>query len=139
MSLAVIENRTTLKDAAGRQIIVPEQSSGPRITCTLTDELGQPIPLAFIGTATLTIYAKDELSQPIINGVDHVDIKNTGRGTIHATSGLVTILLVPLDNSIQNQVNDLEIHRLLIEVGYNTTQKCKYEIDIPVRNLYKVT
>ena len=64
-------------------------------------------------------------------------VSRTASGS--ATSGLVTILLVPLDNSIQNQVNDLEIHRLLIEVGYNTTQKCKYEIDIPVRNLYKVT
>lgn len=139
MSLTVIENRTILKDAAGRQIIVPEQSAGPRITFTLLDELGQPIPLTSIGTATLTIYARDEPLQPIMNSVDHVDIKNTGRGTIHATSGLLTILLVSLDNSIQNNANDIEFHRMLIEVGYNSTQQCKYEIDVPVRNLYKVT
>jgi hypothetical protein len=136
--IAQAENRTTLKDSDGRQLIIPEQST-LRTTMTLLDELGAAVPLSSITTATLTIYARDEPSQPLVNSVDHVDIKNTGRGTIHATSGLLTLVLTPLDNSIQNIANDLEWHRFLIEIGYAGTQKLKYEIEAPVRNLVKVT
>lgn len=139
MALPIQENRIILRDANGRQIVIPEQSSGPVITMTLLDEAGAPVPLAAIDAATITIYARDEASQPIINSVSQVDIKNTGRGTIHATSGLLTLSLVSLDNSIQNSANDLEWHRLLIEIGYNTTKKLKHEIDAPVRNLNKVS
>jgi len=135
----VQENRTILTDADGRQIIIPEQSSGPLITMTLLDEAGAAVPLSAIGTATLTIYARDESGQPILNSVDHVDIKNTGRGTIHATSGLLTIEPVSADNNIQNTANDLEWHRFLIEIGYSSTKALKFEIDAPVRNLHKVS
>ena len=133
------ENRTILKDPSGRQLIVPEKSTGPRITGTLSDEAGAPIALASIQTATLTIYARDEAGQPIINSVDHVNIKNANQGTIHASSGVLTLTLNALDNAISNAANDLEWHRLLIEVGYNSTQALKYEIEFPVRNLNKVT
>lgn len=139
MAAPIAENRTQLKDANGAQLIVPEKSTGPRITLTLQDETGTVVPLAAITTATLTIYARDEVSQPIINSVSQVDIKNTGRGVIHATSGLLTLTLEPNDNAIQNTANDLEWHRLLIEVGYASTKSLKYEIEFPVRNLYKVS
>ena len=137
--VTVVENRSILKDANGRQLVIPEQSSGPVITMTLLDESGVAVPLSAIDTATVTIYARDEAGQPIINSVDHVTIKNTGRGTIHATSGLLTLALVSADNSIQATGNDLEWHRLLIEIGYNGTKALKYEIDAPVRNLNKVS
>jgi len=139
MARPVLENRTILTDADGRQVIIPEQSSGPVITMTLLDETGAPVPLMAIAAATLTIYARDEPSQPILNSVDRVDIKNVGRATIHATSGLLTLTLLPADNSIQNSANDLEWHRFLIEVTYNATYALKYEIEAPVRNLYKVS
>lgn len=142
MAIPTHENRTVLKDASGKQIIIPEKSSGPVMTMTLLDDtqpVGLPVPLAAIGTATLTIYARDEAAQPIINNVDHVNIKNAGRGTIHATSGSLSIALDAADNSIQNAVNDLEWHRFLIEVTYNTTKQLKYEIEAPVRNLHKVS
>lgn len=135
--VVIAENRTILKDAAGRQIIVPEQST-LRTTMTLLDEAGVAVPLAAIGTATLTIYARDESTQPIINSVNAVNIKNAGRGTIHATSGLLTLVLDTLDNSIQNVANDLEWHRALIQIVYATTKSLRYEIEFPVRNLYKV-
>lgn len=132
-----VENRIILKDAAGRQIVVPEQSTH-RMTMTLLDELGVAVPLAAISTATLTLYARDEPAQPIVNGVDDANIKNTGRGTIHATSGLLTLVLDPADNTIMNVANDLEWHRALIEVGYSSTKALKYEIEFPVRNLRRV-
>jgi hypothetical protein len=139
MALLVIENRVILKDAAGRQVIVPEKSSGPLITLTLLDEVGAPVPLAAIGTATLTIYARDEATLPIVNAVDHVNIKNANQGTIHATTGLLTLLLAAADNTILNATNDLEWHRLLIEISYSGSKALKQEIDLPVRNLNKVT
>lgn len=139
MALPITENRTILKDADGKQLIIPEQSSGPVMTMTLFDEAGAPVPLAAINAATLTIYAKDEAGQPLINAVDHVDIKNTGRGTIHATSGLLTVTLTSADNSISNSAKDLEWHRFLIEITYSSTKALKYEIDAPVRNLYRVS
>ena len=139
MALTVIENRTILKDAAGRQMIVPEKSSGPRITMTLIDELGAPVPLAAIATATLTIYARDEPTQPIINSQSGIDIKNANQGSIHATSGLLTLFLNWPDNTIVNTANDIEWHRVLIQVTYNTSKNLNFEIDIPVRNLNKVT
>lgn len=139
MAIPIRENRTILKDTNGNQLIIPEKSSGPLMTMTLVDELGVVVPLSAIGTATLTIYARDEVGQPIINTVDHVNVKNSGRGTIHATSGLLTLSLDAADNSIQNNANDLEWHRFLIEIGYNSTKALKYEIDAPVRNLNKVT
>lgn len=139
MAIPIKENRSILTDADGKQLIIPEQSSGPVMTMTLLDETGAAVPLAAINEATLTIYARDEAGQPLVNAVDHVDIKNVGRGTIHATSGLLTVTPVSLDNSIQNSTKDLEWHRFLIEVTYNTTKKLKYEIEAPVRNLTKVS
>lgn len=137
--LTIVENRTILTDAAGRQWIVPEKSSGPVMTMTLLDEAGDAVPLSAIVAATLTLYARDEATQPILNAVDHVDIKNTGRGTIGATDGLLTLTLLSADNAIQNTANDLEWHRALIEITYNTTQALKQEIDFAVRNLHKVS
>lgn len=139
MAIPIVENRTVLKDGSGRQVIIPEQSSGPVMTMTLLDEAGVAVPLAAIGEATLTIYARDEAGQPLINAVDHADIKNVGRGTIHSTSGLLTVTLESLDNSISNSANALEWHRFLIEVTYNSTKELKYEIEAPVRNLYRVS
>lgn len=138
MAIPTKQNRTILTDADGAQVIVPEQASGPLITMTLLNELGLPVALADIDTAALTIYARDEPNQPLVNTVDHVDIKNVGRGTIHATSGLLTLTPVSLDNSIVNSASDLEWHRFLIEVGYASTKKLKYEIDLQVQNLYRV-
>ncbi len=135
--ITIAENRSILKDSSGRQIVVPEMSTH-RMAMTLLDELGAAVALTAITTATLTLYARDEQAQPIINSVDDVNIKNTGRGTIHATSGLLTLVLDPADNAIINNTNDLEWHRCLIEVGYSSTKALKYEIDFPVRNLYRV-
>lgn len=137
MGAPVAENRTRLKDANGAEIIIPEKST-LRIAATLLDETGAPVPLAALSTLTLTIYARDESTQPIINGVSAVNIKNTGRGVIGATDGSLVLTLQPDDNGLANSANDLEWHRLLIEGLYSTDRKLKVEIEAPVRNLAKV-
>jgi len=132
------ENRTILKDADGFELVIAEQTT-VRITGTLVDETGAAVPSAALTTLTLTIYARDHATQAIVNSVDDVNILNSGRGTVHATSGLLTLLLDPADQTIIDATLDQEWHRALIEGTYSATKKLKYEIDFPVRNLNKIT
>ena len=135
----IIENRTVLKDAAGIAVVVAEKTT-LQITATLKDETGAAIALAALTTLTLTLYLRDLAAQTIINSVTAENIKNTGRATVHATSGLVTLTLLPADNQVVDQTLDQEWHRALIEWTYNAGAKAgKYEIDFPVRNLNKVS
>lgn len=137
--MAKKENRTILVDADGLEIVVPEQGT-LKMTATLRDEAGAPILLTSVATLTLTLYARDDGAKTIVNAIDHANIKNAGRGTLHATSGLVTISLDGADHSIVNSTNDQEWHRALIEAAYssNPTHYLKSEIDFPVRNLARV-
>jgi hypothetical protein len=135
---AVAENRVVLIDADGAQLIVAEKTT-LLITATLRDETGAAIAAASLATLTLTIYQRDSTTKDIINSVDSVSILNTGRGTVHATSGLLTIELQPNDNSIVETTADLEWHRLLIQGTYGVGKAFKQEIDYQVRNLAKVS
>lgn len=135
---AIAENRTILKDANGAQVIVAEKTT-LRFTATLVDETGAAIPSAGVSALTLTLYTRDSATKEIINSVTAVNILNTGRGTLHATSGLLTIVLEPNDNAIIDSASDLEWHRALIEGTYAAGAKAvKHEIDFQVRNLHKV-
>lgn len=137
--MAQAENRTILKDANGAQVIVAEKTT-LRFTATLVDETGAAIPSAGVSALTLTLYTRDSAAKEILNSVTAVNILNTGRGTLHATSGLLTIVLEPLDNAIIDSANDLEWHRALIEGTYAAGAKAfKHEIDFQVRNLSKVS
>lgn len=137
--MALTENRSILKDANGAQLIVAEKTT-LRFTATLVDEAGAAIPSAGVTALTLTLYNRDSATKEIINSVSAVNILNTGRGTLHATSGLLTVTLDPADNAIIDSASDLEWHRALIEGTYAGGAKAfKHEIDWPVRNLNKVT
>lgn len=139
MALSLNENRTILKDAAGKQLVVAERTSW-RLTATLLDETGAAIPSAGLSTLTLTLYNRDSALKEIVNSVDDVNVLNSGRGTVHATSGLLTLTLEPADNQIIDNTLDLEWHRALIEGTYAAGAKAfKSEIDFPVRNLNKVS
>lgn len=136
---AVAENRTILKDVSGARLVVAEKTT-LRITATLVDETGAAISSAGLSTVTLTVYNRDSTAKEVINSVNAVDIFNTGRGTVHATSGLLTVTLQPDDNTIMDQSADLEWHRALIEGTYAAGDKAfKQEIDFLVRNLAKVS
>ena len=139
MALAVAENRTVLKDANGAQVVVAEKAT-LRFTSTLVDETGTVVPLAGVSALTLTLYNRDSATKEIINSVSGVNILNVGRGTLHATSGLLTVTLEPNDNAIIDSASDLEWHRALIEGTYAGGAKAfKHEIDWQVRNLNKVS
>ena len=136
--MAIAENRTILKDANGAQVIVAEKTT-LRITATLVDEAGAAVPSASVSALTLTLYNRDSATNEILNGVTAVNMLNTGRGTLHATSGLLTITLEPADNAIIDNTSDLEWHRALIEGTYSGGKAFKHEIDWQVRNLHKVS
>lgn len=136
---AVAENRRILTDADGAQVIVAERTT-LLIKATLQDETGVAIPSAALQTLTLTLYARDSTAKTIINSVDDVNILNTGRGTVNATSGLLLLDLLPDDNQIIDTAADLEWHRALLEGTYAGGAKAfKYELDYQVRNLNKVS
>lgn len=136
---AVAENRTILKDASGAAIIVAEKST-LRITATLVDETGAALPSAALASLTLTLYNRDSVNKEIINSVSAVNILNTGRGSVHVSSGLLTVTLDPADNAVIDTAIDLEWHRALIEGTYAGGAKAfKYEMDFKVRNLEKVS
>mgnify|MGYP001572237205 CR=1 FL=1 len=137
--MSTAENRVVLKDSTGASLTVNERTT-LQVTATLKDETGTVITAAALTTMTLTLYVRDVAALTIINSVDDVNILNTGRGTVHATSGLVTITLFPADNQIVDTTVEVEWHRALIEWTYNGGSKAgKYEIDFPVVNLNKVT
>lgn len=139
MAIPIHENRVLLQDADGKQLVVAERTS-LRLTATLLDEMGAAIPAAGLSTLTLTLYNRDSTLKEIINSVDDVNILNSGRGTVHATSGLLTLTLDPADNQIIDSSQDQEWHRALIEGTYGGGAKAfKSEIEFPVRNLNKVS
>lgn len=131
------ENRILLRTANGLQLVVAERAT-LLLQGTLKDEAGVAVALANLATLTLTLFTRED-GQQFINGVSGTDVKNTGRGTVHATSGLVTITLEPADNQIVNTANDLEYHRAQVKWTYGGGAKAgSMEIDFPVRNLAKV-
>ena len=137
--MAVAENRVVLVDSAGALITVTERTT-LRILLTLQDETGVAIAKAALTTLTLTLYLRDLAALTIINSVDDQNILDTDRATVHATSGLVTLTLLPADNQIVDSTSAIEWHRALIEWTYDAGAKAgKYEIDFPVLNLNKVS
>lgn len=139
--MSIAENRIVLTDSAGRPIVVGERTT-LTITSTIKDSRQPPvvIPISELTAVTLTLYVRDVAAQTILNTVDHVNILNTGRATLHATSGLMTLTLLPADTQVVDQTLDQEWHRALIEWTYNGGDKAgRMEIDFPVRNLSKVS
>lgn len=137
--MAIAENRGILRDANGAQIIVAEQTT-QLIRMLFVEDSGALITSSAVWELMLTLYNRDSVAQEIINGVDAVDIFNTGRGEFGEADGTLLLTLGPDDNIIVDAANDLEWHRALIEWSYGAdgAKRGKYEIEFPVRNLSKV-
>lgn len=122
-----------------REIMRQEIAEGGSalLTATLLDEAGAAVPLASLGTLTLTLY--DESSDAIINLRDGTNIKNANGGTVHATDGSFSLLLGPDDNPITDPTKRAERHIALIIGTYNGgANVVTKEISITVRNLNRV-
>ena len=108
---------------------------------TLKDEAGVVIPSADLTTLTLTLY--NVATAAIINSQTDTDVLNANNGTVHATSGLFTMIFKPLDNPIVTTATlagEYEEHIALFEWTYNAGADAgKHELTIYVKQLAKVT
>jgi hypothetical protein len=89
----------------------------PRYRGLLVDSNGRGIALGVLATFTLTI--ADTVSGEIINGVDRVDILNTGRGLVDDGGGFV-ITLETADTMMDEVPGAARIARSLV-IEWTTT------------------
>lgn len=125
--------RTTLTDSVA-------EATTALFTGSFVNETGAAIPAAQLATLVLTLYAVGSATLAIVNGVDRVNVLNTGRGTVDS-SGNWTMTLTPADNDVVLTPEPLEeTHRMLLEWTYSGGTKAgKAEIDFRVRSIGKVT
>jgi hypothetical protein len=112
-----------------------------RTTLTLeaeiSDEDDNPLINGQIQSLTMTIYAPDLSGAPIINNRKNVNILNANGCTLDS-SGLLTILLTEQDTVCIGSAGE-ELHRHLITWTYSNGSKTgRHEIDILLKNMYKV-
>lgn len=98
-----------------------QQGATLRYTAQVQDETGAGIPAASLTTLTLTVYAVI-IGNPLVNGIDHVNVLNAGRGTVDAL-GNVVVLLAPADMLLVNLVGVPEQHIMLLEYTYASGAK----------------
>jgi hypothetical protein len=105
-------------------------------TADLTKDDGSALGPTALETLTLTLY--DVVTNAIINAVDHVDIKNTGRGVLDAAGHLI-VSLESADNPILTAANPKEKHKALLIGTWNGGKGyTSQEILFTVVNLNKV-
>jgi hypothetical protein len=104
-------------------------------TADLSKDDGTALGPSALTTLTLTLY--DVTTNAIINAVDHVDIKNTGRATLDALGHLV-VSLTSADNPIVG-TGAKEKHKALIIGTWNAgAGYLSQEIIFTVVNVNKV-
>jgi hypothetical protein len=91
--------------------------STPVYTAALLDYDNNPIPGSNLDTFTLTL--ADTLSGSIVNGVQDVNILNTGRGTVDQL-GNITINLLSSDTALQYPTPPLIQRSIVLYFTYNS-------------------
>jgi hypothetical protein len=113
--------------------LVPEGATW-RFKGILKDEQGQVIQGSALATLTLTL--KDRDTGTILNGVNAVNILNTGRGVVDE-AGLLRVTLTPADNVMQDSAKDLEAHVMVLRWTWGATAEKAgaHEVEFSVKNL----
>lgn len=108
-------------------------NSTPVYAAVMVDENDVPMgPGAF---TTLTLSIVDTLSGAIINGVDNVNILNTGRGTLDA-NGNLTVAFLAADMAPYNAEDDQEQRSLVFGWTYNGGAKVgAHQVDFQLQAL----
>lgn len=101
-----------------------------RYTATIEDADGNALPLASIGTVTLTLTDVD--TETVINNRDDQDVKNANNVTIHVTSGLLTWEVQSADMPIVTNGRKTEMHRAVFDVAYSASKRLVHEFYILV-------
>lgn len=105
-------------------------------TLTLRDDAGVGIPSTQMATLVMTLYDLMDPTYPLVNGVDHLDIKNT-RGCTLSPQGVLVVTLLPEDTVILDSRHAYERRRALIEYTWplTPTKSDALELTVVVRNL----
>lgn len=99
----------------------------------LVDENANDIDPTTVTAMTLTLY--DVATQAIVNGVDHANILNAGRGLLNS-EGVLYMSLLPADNVILDPALNNEQHVALVEWTYAGGQKkASHEVVFFVRRV----
>lgn len=108
-------------------------------TFILKDENGDPVEKAAVDTLTLHIY--DRLTDEIINTRDEQDVLDANGVTMHATSGLVTWSIAPVDVPfLGGDTIPAEVHIARFRATWDSGAKAfSYEIEMTVCNLKQFT
>lgn len=120
-----------------RTVLEPSISErvSAQLQCTLTRANGSPLLSADTNSIVLTLYNDDKVRTKL-NGVDHINVFNFGRGTFGSTDGLLTIMLQPADNGILDANKMYEDHVALIEFVYDSgAGNGRHEMQFRVNNM----
>ena len=103
-----------------KKVFPVKQAHSHQFTDTLVDDEGVAITLANISTMTLTLWNGDETpgAAAIINLRTAQDVKNANNATMHATSGLFTWDMQPLDNPLRDATAEEELHPFYLAVTH---------------------
>ena len=117
-----------------------KEATTAQYMATLTDEAGVAIPSADLTTLTLTLY--NESTAAIINSRDAQSVLNANGGTMHATSGLLTMIFAVADNPIVDTSlthGQTETHIAMFKFTWNAGAKAGYHlVTLEAEQLLKV-
>ena len=114
------------------------EGTTPVLTATLQAEVGAAVPLADMTSITLTLYSRN--TPAVINGRNATNVMNSGIGTYHATSGLLTLAFTVDDTALLAQTGPPDLHIAMITYTWSGGAKVgRHEVSFPVANLAKVT
>lgn len=113
---------------------VGKELTSSEYTFTLKDEDGVAIPSASLAALILTL--KDVATSTVINLRTAQNVLNADNVTVHATSGLVTWKVQPLDMVISNTYQLQERHRATFTATTTASPavKLNHEVTIYVEN-----
>ena len=110
-----------------------------QIAGVLVDQDDTPVPLAAIGTMTLTLY--DWATDTVINSRLDQSVLNVNGGTLHPTSGAFTLRLGGADNPILTPAGlapgQTETHVALLEATWSSGGAWAGQIKVLVRQIHR--
>jgi hypothetical protein len=114
------------------------EGTTPTLGVTLQDLAGNGIPAASLSALWLTLF--NDRTGAIVNGRSHINVLNTGIGTVDA-QGAVRIALTAFDTPLLDSARSTEVRVALLEWEWTESgvpKAGKVELAFVVRNLAKV-
>jgi len=122
--------------------LVAEKSTWTHsVTLRKPDGAGGSVPITAAELTSLKFWLRvDDTASTIINNVNGLNILNANHGSLHATSGKLTLTLRLADNPIITQTLSKERHIGSVEALYNSgADALRYEFAFNVRSMVGVS